>query len=114
MGPDKLAALEHTNPHQVHGSTPAPISAVVLFHFLGPQDLHSQKLRTHNTLRTTITHTHTQLHTCARWSSSLLYSLPDLGSNRKSPVTSSNTMQARDQMSAEASYPAPRITCKMG
>ena len=46
----------------------------------------------------------------ARWSSSRSYSLPDRGSNSKSPVASSNTRHATDQTSAAVPYLAPRIT----
>ena len=50
----------------------------------------------------------------ARWSSSRSYSLPLLGSKRRSPVASSNAMQARDHTSAGVEYLAPRITSGTG
>lgn len=50
----------------------------------------------------------------ARWSSSLSYPLPLFGSKRKSPVTSSNTMQAMDHISAAVSYFEPNSTCRTG
>ncbi len=50
---------------------------------------------------------------CARWSSSRENRLPDLGSNKKSPVTSSKTRHAMDHISAEALYEDPKITCSV-
>lgn len=44
----------------------------------------------------------------ARWSSSLLYLSPDLGSKSRSPVMSSKMMHARLHMSADVEYFAPR------
>lgn len=47
---------------------------------------------------------------CARWSSSLSCTSDDLGSNRKSPVSSSKSMHASDHMSAVSFYSTPMIT----
>mmetsp|Transcript_5190 Transcript_5190/g.13972 ORF Transcript_5190/g.13972 Transcript_5190/m.13972 type:complete len:236 (-) Transcript_5190:693-1400(-) len=43
----------------------------------------------------------------ARWSSSLSYSSPALGSNRRSPVSNSKVIQPSDHMSADVSYLEP-------
>lgn len=45
----------------------------------------------------------------AKWSSSREKCFPDLGSNKKSPVTNSNTRHAIDHMSTDVSYSSPRM-----